>query len=178
MLGMLPKASPGLFQGLQDEARQDPDSSQGAAKPPNESEHGGEGGLAPTTAGSAKETASGLRTQPDGHECGNAGLPSSAAQWCEVRCAEGGCALGSCQEGKKGGPDMLGMSQALAEKPWKDLWSTLKAQGWSEELGSAGLARLQKYYMPPGVHRGAGSKVRVHYFDSMQQVRRHVRLKA
>ena len=85
---------------------------------------------------------------------------------------------GSSQEVKKGGPDMLVMSQALAEKLWKDLWSTLKALGWSEELGGAGFARLQTYYMPPGVHRGAGNKVRVHYFDSMQQVRRHVRLQA
>ena len=58
---------------------------------------------------------------------------------------------GSSQEVKKGGPDMLVMSQALAEKPWKDLWSTLKALGWGEELGSAGFARLQTYYMPPGV---------------------------
>eukprot|EP00747_Dinoflagellata_sp_TGD_P061579 gnl/TRDRNA2_/TRDRNA2_152586_c0_seq1.p1 gnl/TRDRNA2_/TRDRNA2_152586_c0~~gnl/TRDRNA2_/TRDRNA2_152586_c0_seq1.p1 ORF type:complete len:474 (-),score=71.29 gnl/TRDRNA2_/TRDRNA2_152586_c0_seq1:133-1395(-) len=62
--------------------------------------------------------------------------------------------------GAKGPPD------------WEELWGRLTAEGWSIENGPRG----DPYYMPPGIRRGPGAKVRVDYFDSRMQVMRHLKL--
>merc|ERR1712216_995816 len=59
-------------------------------------------------------------------------------------------------------------------KPWADLWEDLEAEGWRIVRGPRGDA----YYMPPGVERGVGAKVRVDYFDSQMQVVRYLQARA
>mmetsp|Transcript_76614 Transcript_76614/g.135611 ORF Transcript_76614/g.135611 Transcript_76614/m.135611 type:complete len:393 (+) Transcript_76614:84-1262(+) len=59
--------------------------------------------------------------------------------------------------------------------PWHELWAALEAHGWSLAWGPKGHEE-QIYYMPPGIRRGVGgAKVRIDYFDSKQQVLRHMK---
>lgn len=54
---------------------------------------------------------------------------------------------------------------------WERIWSMLASLGWVIESGPRG-SQSQSYFLPPGVKRGSGAKVRVHYFDSRAQVLR------
>jgi len=57
---------------------------------------------------------------------------------------------------------------------WERIWSMLASLGWTTELGPRG-GQSQSYYLPPGVKRGPGAKVREDYFDSRAQVLRFLR---
>jgi len=50
---------------------------------------------------------------------------------------------------------------------WNVVWPRLEKIGWKLENGNR---ENDKYFLPAGVERGKGNRVRVHYFDSRSQV--------
>jgi len=58
------------------------------------------------------------------------------------------------------------------QEAWRSLWHQLESEGWTLEVHkkNGDSKSLQNYFLPPGVKRGPGFKVRVHYFDSRGQV--------
>jgi len=62
------------------------------------------------------------------------------------------------------------------EEAWRILWHRLQGEGWRHEVHNkcGDSKRTQNYFLPPGVKRGPGFKVRVHYFDARGQVFEYV----
>ena len=62
----------------------------------------------------------------------------------------------------------------LCALPDAELWTKLQERGWRREIMPKGHRGRQAYYMPPGIFRGPGSKLRQHYFDSLPGVRKYL----
>lgn len=71
-------------------------------------------------------------------------------------------------------PSEVPRSLPKSSQGWEDIWSMLVSLGWTMESGPRG-SQSQSYYLPPGVKRGPGAKVRKDYFDSREQVLRFLR---
>ena len=58
---------------------------------------------------------------------------------------------------------------ASKQHAWQETWAHLVKLGWRAEVSDNGI-RQDTYYMPPGVTRFCGSRLRRDYFDSHKQV--------